>query len=305
MKDDGVPAAWRAIADALIAGRRGAAMRLLDAVPAEEQHALDGFLDGVWGVGRAPRPPRRPPILVESPGSGDRYGARWLRRQYQQRWLAWRVVRAPDPAAPAAERQAFGSAAVVHGGWFRDDLADRSFVLTNAHVCRTDAPRAGEPEPIAPRDAALDWRSDEETWGAAGAPGFVRVVDVLWSSPPDALDATLLEVEPLPAEARPPADAPGRDVLVADRCYLWGYPILDDEPHLISLSPDDNAIVDAGETHFSYFAFAAPGSSGAPVFHQKTHALIGLHRGERRADGRRHAVYLELILRAARAHLAR
>lgn len=293
-----MPAPYAAIAADLIAGRRGAAVRRIEALDAGEREALDGFLLPVWGLGSAPRPPRDPFASLESTG-GSRYGASWLLRQYAQRWHAWRVVRASD-------RRAFGSAAVVNGRWLGDAYADRSFVLTNAHVCRRDAPGPGEPPAIAPDEAAIDWCSDEETWcDAAGRPAMARVLDAPWWSPPGELDATLLEVEPLPAQARPAGEPPDHVVSTADRCYLWGFPILDGEPHVISLSPDDNEIVEAGAQRFSYRAFAAPGSSGAPVFDQRTHELVGLHRGQRSGDSLRHAIYTEVILRRAREHLAK
>jgi hypothetical protein len=195
----------------------------------------------------------------------------------EQQWRAWRVVRAVD-------RKPYGSAAVVNGAWFSSDLAGRSLVLTCAHVCSELSPSPGEPEILRPGEAALDWISDEEAWeGSDGHPGLLRVKRSVWVSAVKDLDASLLEVEALPPQAHAPETEPTVEVTPGDAMYIWGYP----GGGTLCSSLQNNEILSMAKPYFCYEAFAEGGSSGAPVFHERTHELIGLHRSANAEDTRR------------------
>jgi V8-like Glu-specific endopeptidase len=126
------------------------------------------------------------------------------------------------------------------------------------------------------------------------------VKQLIWESPPDKLDAVLLEVEDLPPDALPPAAVPAKEIGAAARIYIWGYPA--SKP--VWLSNEDNDVQEVKAPYFYYDAFAESGSSGSPVFDVETHDLVGMHRGESHQTGRRQAVAFELVLRAARKELS-
>lgn len=286
----------RAIGALLRAGKLGAAAARIAAVPIDQLDALDLDLAPIWGTGRAPAAPRMLGI-PKGVGGGSGYGAGWLLAAYARRWLAWRVVRAADGAH-------VGSAAVVDGAWFRADLAGAPLVLTCAHVCSSFARAPGRPAKLdRAADAALEWWSEEEEWrDGSGARARVPCVEILDESPVDELDYALLRVRELPAAARPPA---GDDVLHelvgGDRIYMWSYPGADP----LTLSVNENQVREVDGRYFGYQAFAEGGSSGAPLFYDRGHQLVGLHRGEDPATGTRHAVFFEIIFDELRRRLAR
>jgi hypothetical protein len=286
-----------AVAAALVAGRMGEARRRIDALSPKQRVVLDRVLGSLGGVGRAPKP--RGAMLgkvQERSGGGSGYKASQLRAMLEQQWRAWRVVRAVD-------RKPYGSAAVVNGAWFAPHLAGRSLVLTCAHVCSNETPSPGEPEILPPSEAALDWISDEEVWeGSDGQPGLLRVKgkDPVWVSPVKGLDASLLEVEALPPRAHQPETEPTVEVTPGDGIYIWSYP----GGGTLCSSIQDNAILSTANPYFCYETFAEGGSSGAPVFSEQTHELIGLHRSANAEGTIRQAVFFQVILERARAVLA-
>lgn len=135
-------------------------------------------------------------------------------------------------------------------------------LITNAHVI---------PKAIQPDEAFLAFRGLEDFT----EPG-VRVRRVLWSSPPNELDATIVEPEQLPAGvlscplARnlPPLDADPRE-----RVHVIGHPL--GRPDL-QLSILDNHLLDYDDTVVHYRSPTEPGSSGSPVM-DKRWAVIALH----------------------------
>lgn len=78
--------------------------------------------------------------------------------------------------------------------------------------------------------------------------------------------------ESLPAEARAPVAAPRAEIGASEHIYIWGYPKNDP----VSLSNEDNDVLEVSAPYFFYDAFAESGSSGSPVFDVETHDLVGL-----------------------------
>jgi V8-like Glu-specific endopeptidase len=110
--------------------------------------------------------------------------------------------------------------------------------------------------------------------------------EVVWTSPPSALDATLLTLKGQPSA--PPLCLHKRPAVMADpapRMYIIGYPAGRD----LELSLQDNHLVAASETLLHYRTPTEPGSSGSPVFEPDDWRVVALHhRGSRempRIDG--------------------
>lgn len=98
------------------------------------------------------------------------------------------------------------------------------------------------------------------------------VKQVLWSSPVDQLDCTVVRlsaqvkgIEPYPVCAAVPA-------VQKSRVYVIGHPL----GQTLSFSISDNLLIDYLDPRIQYRAPTNPGSSGSPVF-DATWALLGLH----------------------------
>jgi V8-like Glu-specific endopeptidase len=96
--------------------------------------------------------------------------------------------------------------------------------------------------------------------------------ELLWTSPPGELDATLLRLEdtltcepPYPLAIELPA---AKD----DRVYIIGHP----NGGPLSISMQDNRVIEVKDPKIQYRAPTEPGSSGSPVFNQKWQ-LVALH----------------------------
>ena len=134
-------------------------------------------------------------------------------------------------------------------------------LVTNAHVI---------PSALAPDKAEVTFRAIED--GAAR----YRVVRLLWSSPQEALDATIVELDGCPALASRCPVAAQRPQLAAvppPRSFIIGHPSGTDQ---IMLSISDNLLLDADDTRLHYRTPTERGSSGSPVFDDEWN-LIALH----------------------------
>jgi Trypsin-like peptidase domain len=154
-----------------------------------------------------------------------------------------------------------GTGFLVEGAGLHPNLP-AVVLVTNAHVV---------PKAIQPEDAFLAFRGLEDF----SEPG-VRVRRVLWSSPANELDATIVEPEQLPAGVLACPLARNLPLLDADpreRVYVIGHPL--GRPDL-QLSILDNHLLDYDGTMVHYRAPTEPGSSGSPVFNKRW-AVIALH----------------------------
>jgi len=154
-----------------------------------------------------------------------------------------------------------GTGFLVEGAGLHPNLP-AVVLLTNAHVI---------PKAIQPEDVFLAFRGLEDY----AEPG-VRVRRVLWSSPPNELDATIVEPEQLPAGVLACPLARNLPLLDADpreRVYVIGHPL--GRPDL-QLSILDNHLLDYDAILLHYRAPTEPGSSGSPVFNKRW-AVIALH----------------------------
>jgi S1-C subfamily serine protease len=162
----------------------------------------------------------------------------------------------------------FGTGFLIRGGDLVPALGDTVVILTNAHVVSNDPAVQAKHSSLDPDDATIVFEASE----AAGQQKF-KAKKMVWTSPPDKLDATLLEIDPplLNIKAYPVA----KRLPVADgtqKVYVIGHP----KGGGLSLSLNDNLLLDYDDRVLHYRAPTEGGSSGSPVFNQKWD-LIGLH----------------------------
>jgi tetratricopeptide (TPR) repeat protein len=147
-------------------------------------------------------------------------------------------------------------------------------LLTCAHVVSATP----NPWAIAPEEARVNFQVRGEVLDVEA--------DVVWSSPPAKLDATLLALKGRPS-AQPLClhKRPAVMTEPAPRMYIIGYPAGRD----LELSLQDNHLLAASETLLHYRTPTEPGSSGSPVFEPDDWRVVALHhRGSQempRIDG--------------------
>jgi hypothetical protein len=148
-------------------------------------------------------------------------------------------------------------------------------LLTCAHVV-SPAPNRWA---IFPEDARVNFQVHGEILDVGA--------DVVWTSPPAKLDATLLALKGQPSAQ--PLRLHTRPAVMADpapRMYIIGYPAGRD----LELSLQDNHLLAASERLLHYRTPTEPGSSGSPVFEPEDWRAIALHhRGSQempRIDGK-------------------
>ena len=162
---------------------------------------------------------------------------------------------------------AVGTCFLVKAGDLGLEPSGEVLVLTNAHIVSDD-------ESISLALGLQQVRLRFELGGEKLAQ--LAVSEVVWSSPPDELDATLLRVaggvdwasdlEPMPiAERLPRLDG-------KQRAYIIGHP----QGRRLSFSIHDTHLLDADDRVLHYRSPTSEGSSGSPVF-DRNWQLIGLH----------------------------
>lgn len=159
-----------------------------------------------------------------------------------------------------------GTGFLVRGRDLKESYGNTLFLLTNAHVI-SDDPKAGAA--LRPDEAFFSFKA----LGDASSPKRRRPKALVRTSPPHELDFSLLEldgpvdgVEPLPIdEVLPLPDGTAR-------VYLIGHPYGGG----LSLSINDNELLDHDNRLLHYRAPTEGGSSGSPIFNQKWN-LIGIH----------------------------
>jgi S1-C subfamily serine protease len=155
-----------------------------------------------------------------------------------------------------------GTGFAMKGSDLHPQLGEQPVILTNAHVV--------SPEPTV--DGALRPEDAVVIFEATGPQEF-RVQELIWTSPPHELDATLLRLEP--AVSAPPSYPVAKNLPLKDgqqRVYVIGHP----GGGTLSLSLQDNVLLDYDQRLLHYRAPTEGGSSGSPVFNGQWE-LIALH----------------------------
>lgn len=163
------------------------------------------------------------------------------------------------------EARGFGTGFLIRGGELHPSYGDELLLMTNAHVISDD------PNSIRPGEVEVSFEAlDRVKCG---------IEKVLWSSPPTQCDATLLRLSmsddtatllkqapPYPVVKEPPA------LNDRARVCIIGHP----GGAGLSLSLQDNLLLDYDDQKMHYRTPTENGSSGSPVFN-KQWKLVGLH----------------------------
>ena len=204
-------------------------------------------------------------------GSGNGACARSRARRYPLRSTQVVPTGFNDAGASRESKhqwgQGFGTGFLVRGEDLHPALAGEALLLTNAHVISSDpAVRKRFPPGTPPERARVRFEGRED------ADKTYAVKEVLWTSPPES--STL----PLCAWKRRCTCDPPYPLAVSmplaehDRVYVIGHP----QGGTLSISIQDNRVVDVQEPKLHYRAPTEPGSSGSPVFNQDWE-LVALH----------------------------
>jgi hypothetical protein len=144
-----------------------------------------------------------------------------------------------------------------------DPRLPEAVLITNAHVI---------PDDLAFGDAEVTFRAIE---GAA----TYRTTELLWTSPPEELDATVLRLDGWPDESTRCPLAKNRPLLdPPSSTYVIGHPRGIDR---VMLSIRDNKLLDHDDIRVHYRTPTEGGSSGSPVFNTAWQVVALHHAGDR------------------------
>lgn len=179
-------------------------------------------------------------------------------------WLEQAKLRAKGVARIGKEAaHGLGTGFLVRGSDLHPAWGDEMLLLTNAHVI-SSLPEARAAVDAADAVITFEAQGGNETWG---------VQQELWTSPPAALDTTVLRLDrPAPAMAAYPvaSGAPLPDD--TQRLYIIGHPA----GGALAFSLEDNLLLDCELPKLHYRTPTVGGSSGSPVFNNDW-KLVGIH----------------------------
>ncbi len=172
-----------------------------------------------------------------------------------------------------------GTGFLIRGKDLREDLGDELMVLTNSHVI-SDPPAA---DAAAPSEATV-------TFEGATDNNVYEIDEIVWQSPPELHDASLLRLSPsIDNNVKPMRFSKNLPALDQDRkqgVYIIGHPkggelsfsfedneLLDYEMHLIS--DEENS----SPCRIHYRAPTELGNSGSPVFNGNWATIAIHHKG--------------------------
>jgi len=162
----------------------------------------------------------------------------------------------------------FGTGFLVRGGDLVPAFGDELLLLTNAHVVSSDPAVQAQVGSLEPANATIIF----EAFEAAAGQQF-KIKELLFTSPPNELDASLLRLDPpVPACKLFPVAKRLPVVDGTQKVYVIGHP----GGRTLSISLNDNLLLDWDDWKVHYRAPTEGGSSGSPVFNQQWD-LIGLH----------------------------
>ncbi|GAA0897294.1 serine protease [Virgisporangium aurantiacum] len=186
-------------------------------------------------------------------GTAGFHTLRWFRDALER---CRRVARIEDDCGDGV-----GTGILVDGRALHESMP-AVVLLTNAHVV---------PNAITPDAARLTFRGREAAGGDAEKH---RVDAIVWSSPREALDVSVLSLRTVPSEATEcPIESRLLPLERQPRVLIIGHPHGRMQP---MFSIQHNLVLDYNDTRVHYAAATEPGSSGSPAF-DNDWRLIGLH----------------------------
>ncbi len=229
----------------------------------------------------------------------SKYEKVWDDTKYQPiKWMYDGLLRAKSVARLGPSKyKGSGTGFLFDGSWIGEEWAGKPLLLTNAHVCSNN-PDVLRRIPYKPKRLVAtffdpDNRSDL----------FVsKVSELVWTSSPRELDATLLLLEKIPDGCTPPplcTVVPPVTLENDKRLNILGHPQGLD----LQISLQDNKIVDVDEKCVYYKTPTAKGSSGSPVFNQAWE-LVALHHAMSKEKKANKGIRIDLIIEAIKSDLA-
>lgn len=167
-----------------------------------------------------------------------------------------------------------GTGFVIKGNTLSPKLKDDWYFLTNSHVITNDAAviKYSPPgrRPLLPREARITFELLFER-----KPHEYKVKELVWTSPPDKLDATLVRLDQdfyeevvtsysIYLQLPDPEERP--------RIYIAGHP----GGQRLTISLQDNHLIEFDDQMLQYRTPTDPGSSGSPIFNSEWE-LVGIH----------------------------
>lgn len=150
---------------------------------------------------------------------------------------------------------------------------EETVLLTNAHVLSHTYEKA-----LRPAEAIVTFEAVD------GGTETYAIKEIVWSSLPKELDATIARLERVPSDVTPiPMSNALPDWKARVRLYVIGYPL----GGTMSFSINDNLMIDCEDPRVHYWSPTDPGSSGSPVFNDKW-SLVALHHAGSRTMARLH-----------------
>jgi S1-C subfamily serine protease len=225
----------------------------------------------------------------------------WGDTHYQSlEWLLQAVARTRGVARLGPNMyEGWGSGFLVDGAWIDDGWSDRKLLMTNAHVCTND-PAVQTQFPF-PKGAEGNTATFLGLLGRGTKPVQIDVLEVLWTSPPSELDASLLEIAEVPkgAENPPRIEAtPGFTDWPEKRVNILGHP----HGMTLRVSLQDNKLISVGDRYLYYQTPTDPGSSGSPIFNQAWE-LVGIHHSASKDKQANEGIRLDRIVEQIRHEL--
>jgi S1-C subfamily serine protease len=166
-----------------------------------------------------------------------------------------------------APGQGYGTGFLVPAAELDEKLGDDYLLVTNAHVVSNDP---NIKDALNPEDAIVTFQLLCEE-GLADKEYFVS--ELIWTSPPWKLDASILRLNSVPEGVKSIPVHPRLPLPDGEqRVYVIGHP----KGGSLSFSIQDNLLLDHESPYLHYRAPTEGGSSGSPVFNVQW-KLIGLH----------------------------
>ena len=169
-------------------------------------------------------------------------------------------------------KRGLGTAFLVRGGDLLPALGEEPVLVTNAHVVTDSSEVKSRRGALFPQEV----RATFEGLGAETAREVWKVAELIWTSPPEAYDTTVVrldrqvpKVNPCPIRELEPVEAADAQV------YVIGHPGGGE----VAFSLSDNLLVGFKDPRLHYRAPTLGGSSGSPVFDDQWQLMAVHHAG--------------------------